>query len=65
MTAVFGRSKQVNSWDKFYIPMPFSKVTFKAKYIAYEDIKKQGQSIAAQALFLEKCLLALGEDPRD
>ena len=65
MTAIFAKSKQLNSWDRFYIPMPFSKVIFKAEHVAFEDIKKAGPNSEAQAHFLESRLMSIGEDRLD
>ncbi|MGB0371732.1 MAG: lysophospholipid acyltransferase family protein [Opitutales bacterium] len=62
MSCIFSKSRQLNSWDKFYIPRPFSKVRFLAESISYEDIKKGNSSTEAQATLLENRLLRLGQD---
>ena len=62
MTAAFAKSKQLKSWDRFHIPMPFSKVVFRAEKITYADIKKAGLNAEVQAHFLESRLMSLGED---
>ena len=62
MTCLFEKSKQLNSWDRFYVPMPFSKVEFRAEELSYLDIKKQGSNLEAQALYVESRLKQLGND---
>jgi lysophospholipid acyltransferase (LPLAT)-like uncharacterized protein len=56
--AEFQSSWQLRSWDRFYLPKPFSRVRLRCEWIPSDQIKDREQA----AITLRKRLLALSPD---
>jgi lysophospholipid acyltransferase (LPLAT)-like uncharacterized protein len=59
MGAEFGPAKRLRSWDRFYIPWPFTKV--KLRCTVLPAVKPDGSKFSAEEVRAE--LLALNPDP--
>ncbi len=55
---------RVNSWDRFYLPVPFSTVEMKLRYFSsYQALEADSVEEAAQ--FLHRELMKISPDPED
>ncbi|MCH2155519.1 MAG: lysophospholipid acyltransferase family protein [Opitutales bacterium] len=57
----FSRYRRLSSWDRFYIPMPFSSVYLRCEYFNYAEIKKAHPTTEDQTRFFEDRLNTLAE----
>ncbi len=44
--AQFGSAKQLRSWDRFYLPMPFSRIRLQSEYIPATQLADRDESAA-------------------
>jgi len=57
----FGWSIKLKSWDKFVIPLPFSKVTAVTRLLGYDETF-EGRTIEEATRFVEEKLVELTKD---
>ena len=57
--AEFSRCWRLKSWDRFFLPVPFSVVTIRCELVAHDEIPPGGAGVS----YLQKRLLALTGDP--
>lgn len=57
--AEFSRCWRLKSWDRFFLPVPFSVVTIRCELINHDEIPPGGAGVS----FLQNRLLALTGDP--
>ena len=62
-SATFHRSKRLNSWDGFYVPYPFSRITLRAICYANLDAMLEANNTEPEdaTMLIRKKLLALNE----
>ncbi|MFP4357984.1 MAG: lysophospholipid acyltransferase family protein [Puniceicoccaceae bacterium] len=61
-SATFHRAWRLDSWDRFYLPKPFSRVDLRVRLIQPEELAAAGNPDEARD-FLEGRLLEITEDP--
>ncbi len=60
--ATFHNAWRLRSWDRFYLPKPFSRIDIRARIISTEELAAIDDDEQARR-FLEEALLAITEDP--
>ncbi len=57
-----GRSWRLHSWDRFYLPVPFSRAEMKVRYFPhYESLG--AESVEEAAAFLKREMMEISPDP--
>lgn len=56
----FRRAKQFRSWDRFYLPLPFSRIRLRCEFVPTPEVQDRATTPAS----LEKRLNALNPDPK-
>lgn len=59
--ATFHRAWRLDSWDRFYLPKPFSRIDIRVRFVAAEELSAIADEEEARQ-FLEDGLLAVTED---
>lgn len=60
--ATFHRAWRLNSWDRFYLPKPFSQIDLRVRSVSAEELAAM-EDIDVAREFLEKRLLEITDDP--
>lgn len=61
LTFSYSRAIRINSWDRFVIPLPFSKVLARTKILSYDELF-DGRDLKQATEHLQKKLMEITED---
>ncbi len=60
--ATFHKAWRLQSWDRFYLPKPFSRIDLRVRFVSAEELAAI-EDIGEARKFLEDRLLAITDDP--